>query len=79
MQSAKELSKGSDFEIILRDLRGVSEELKMKIDELRNLYTQDKNKYLGDEEPLLTSESLTLDQAYKLVEEIKIRQSDKLL
>ena len=51
----------------------------MKIDELRNLYTQDKNKYLGDEEPLLTSESLTLDQAYKLVEEIKSRQSDKLL
>ena len=46
MQSAKELSKGSDFKIILRDLRGVSEELKMKIDELRNLYTQDKNKYL---------------------------------
>lgn len=49
MQFAKELSKGSDFEIILRDLRGVSEEQKMKIDELRNLYTQDKNKYLGDE------------------------------
>ena len=51
----------------------------MKIDELRNLYTQDKNKYLGDEEPLLTSGSLTLDQAYKLVEEIKSRQSDNLL
>ena len=79
MQSAKELSKGSNFEIILRDLRGLSEELKMKIDELQNLYTQDKNKYLGDEEPLLTSESLTLDQAYKLVEEIKSRQSDNLL
>lgn len=79
MQSAKELSKGSDFEIILRDLRGVSEELKMKIDELQNLYTQDKNKYLGDEEPLLTSESLTLDQAHKLVGEIKSRQSDNFL
>lgn len=79
MQSAEELSEGSDFEIVLRDLRGVSEELKAKIGELRNLYTQDKNKYLGDEEPLLTSESLTLDQANKLVEEIKSRQSDKLL
>ena len=59
MQSAEELSEGSDFEITLRDLR-VSEELKMKIDELRDLYMQDKNKYLRDKEPLLTSKSLTL-------------------
>ena len=79
MRSAKELNEGSDFEIALRDLRGVSKELRTKLEELRNLYTQDKNNYLGDEEPLLTSESLTLDQAYKLVEEIKSRQSDKLL
>ena len=78
MQSAEELSEGSDFEITLRDLR-VSEELKMKIDELRDLYMQDKNKYLRDKEPLLTSKSLTLYQAYKLVEEIKGRQSDTLL
>ena len=62
MQSAEELSEGSDFEITLRDLR-VSEELKMKIDELRDLYMQDKNKYLRDKEPLLTSKSLTLYQA----------------
>ena len=79
MHSAEELNEGSDFEIILCDLQGVSEELRMKIEELRILYTQDKNNYLGDEEPPLTSESLTLDQAYKLVEEIKSRQSDKLL
>ena len=79
MRSAEEFNGRSDFEIVLRDLRGISEELRTKIEELRNLYTQDKNNYLGDEEPLLTSESLTLDQAYKLVEEIKSRQSDKLL
>ena len=76
MQSAEELNKGSDFESVLR---GVSEELRTKIGELRNLYTQDENNYLGDEETLLTSESLTLDQPYKLVEEIKSRQSDTLL
>lgn len=75
----EELNEGSDFEIILRDLRGVSDELKTKIEELRSLYTQDKNNYLGEQEPLLISESLTLDQAYKLAEEIKSRQSDKLL
>ena len=79
MRSAEEFNEGSDFKIVLRDLRGISEELRTKIEELRNLYTQDKNNYLGDEEPLLSSESLTLDQAYKLVEEIKSRQSDKLL
>ena len=79
IRSAEEFNGRSDFEIVLRDLRGISEELRTKIEELRNLYTQDKNNYLGDEEPLLTSESLTLDQAYKLVEEIKSRQSDKLL
>lgn len=79
IRSAEELNEGSDFEIILRDLRGVSDELKTKIEELRSLYTQDKNNYLGDQEPLLISESLTLDQAYKLAEEIKSRQSDKLL
>ena len=79
MRSAEEFNEGSDFEIVSHDLRGVSEELRTKIGELQNLYTQDKNNYLGDEEPLLTSESLTLDQAYKLVEEIKSRQSNKLL
>ncbi|XP_068742252.1 uncharacterized protein [Montipora capricornis] len=79
MRCAEEFNEGSDFEIVLRDLRGVSEELRTKVEELQNLYTQDKNNYLGDEEPLLTSESLTLEQAYKLVEEIKSRQSDKLL
>lgn len=79
IRSAEELNEGSDFEIILRDLRGVSDELMTKIEELRSLYTQDKNNYLGDQEPLLISESLTLDQAYKLAEEIKSRQSDKLL
>ena len=79
MRSAEEFNEGSDFEIVLRDLQGVSEELRTKIGELQNLYTQDKNNYLGDEEPLLSNESLTLDQAYKLVEEIKSRQSDKLL
>ena len=79
IRSAEELNEGSDFEIILRDLRGISDELKTKIEELRSLYTQDKNNYLGDQEPLLISESLTLDQAYKLAEEIKSRQSDKLL
>ena len=79
MQSAEELNEGSDFESVLRDLQGVSEELRTKIGELQNLYTQDENNYLGDGEPLLTSESLTLDQAYKLVQEIKSRQSDKLL
>lgn len=79
MRSAEELNKGSDFKVVLGDLLGVSEELRTKIEELRNLYTLDKNNYLGDEEPTLTNESLTLDQAYKLVEEIKSRQSDKLL
>ncbi|KAL9978078.1 hypothetical protein ACROYT_G015559, partial [Oculina patagonica] len=79
IDSVEELSEGSDFEIIFRDLLGVSGELKTKIEELRNLHTQDKNNYFGDEEPPLTSESLTLDQAYKLIEEIKSRQSDKLL
>ena len=79
MHTAEELKEGSDFEVALRDLRGASEELRTKIEELRNLYTQDKNNYLGDVEPLLTSESLTLDQAYKLVDEINSRQSDKLL
>lgn len=74
MRSAEEFNEGSDFEIVLRDLQGVSDELRTKIGELQNLYTQDKNNYLGDEEPLLTNESLTLDQAYKLVEEIKSRQ-----
>ena len=79
MHSAEEFDERSDYETVLRDLQGASEELKTKMEELRDLYTQDKNNYLGDEEPLLTSESLTLDQAYKLVEEIKSRQSDKLL
>ena len=79
MHSVKELSEGSDFETVLRDLREESEEPKAKIEELRNLHTQDKNNYLGDEEPSLTDESLTLDQAYKLIEEIKSKQSDKLL
>jgi len=64
IRSAEELkNEGSDFEVVLRDLLGVSEELRTKIEELQNLHTQDKNNYLGDEEPLLTSESLTLDQA----------------
>ena len=79
MHSAEEFDERSDYETVLRDLQGASEELRAKMEELRDLYTQDKNNYLGDEEPLLTSESLTLDQAYKLVEEIKSRQSDKLL
>ena len=79
MHSAEEFDERSDYETVLRDLQGASEELRVKMEELRDLYTQDKNNYLGDEEPLLTSESLTLDQAYKLVEEIKSRQSDKLL
>lgn len=61
MQSAEELSEGSDFEITLRDLR-VSEELKMKIDELRDLYMQDKNKYLRDKTCTKQSSGLTLTQ-----------------
>ena len=79
MQSIEELNEGSDFVTALRHLEGVSAEFKIKIEELQNLYSQDRNSYLGSEEPLLTSESLTLDQARKLVEKIKSRQSDKLL
>ena len=79
MQSIEELNEGSDFVTALRHLEGVSAEFKIKIEELQNLYSQDRNSYLGSEELLLTSESLTLDQARKLVEEIKSRKSDKLL
>ena len=32
MRSAEELNGGSDFEIVLHDLRGVSEELRTKIE-----------------------------------------------
>lgn len=79
VHSAEELNERSDYELVLRDLQGASEELRTKMEEFRDLYTQDKNNYLGDEDPPLTSESLTLDQAHKLIVEIKSRQYDKLL
>ena len=79
MRSAREITEGSDSEKVLRDLIGVTEEFRLKLDELRSLYTQDVHKYFGDEEARLTVESLTLDEAYTLIQEIKNRQSDKLL
>lgn len=71
--------EGSDLEKVLRDLEGVSGELNIKLEEIRSLYAQDKHNYFGDVEVRLVEESLTLDRAIKLVEEIKSRQSDKLL
>ena len=79
MQSTEELNEGSDLVKVLRDLEGVLREFKIKLQELRSLYAQDKHNYLGDVEVHLVEESLTLDRATKLVEEIKSRQSDKLL
>ena len=78
MQSIEELKEGSNFDSALHNLKGVSRELQIKIEELQNLNMQDKTNYLGAEEPLLTSKSLTLYQAHKLVQEIKSRQSDEL-
>lgn len=79
MRSAREITEGSDSEKVLRDLVNVSREFRLKLDELRSLYTQDVHKYFGDEEAQLTVESLTLDEAYTLIQEIKNKQSDKLL
>ena len=74
MRSAEEFNEGSDFEIVLRDLQGVSK-LRTKIAEPLHA---NKNNYLGDEEPLLTNESLTLDQAYKLLRNSTKDQISKL-
>ena len=56
MHSAEELNERSDYEIVLRDLQGASEEMMTKIEELPDPYMQDKNSYLGDKEPPLTRE-----------------------
>ena len=37
MRSAEEFNERSDFEIVLHDLQGILEELRMKIEELRSL------------------------------------------
>ena len=79
MRSTEELNKESDLGRILRDLEGVSEEFTIKLQELMSLYEQDKHSYFGDVEVLLEEEGLTLDRAIKLIQEIKGRQSDKLL
>ena len=63
----------------MRDLEGGSGELSIKLEERTRLYAQDKHNYLRDVEVRLEEESLTLDRAMKLVEEIKSTQSDKLL
>ena len=79
MRSTEELNKESDLGRILRDLEGVSEEFTIKLQELMSLHEQDKHSYFGDVEVLLEEEGLTLDRAIKLIQEIKGRQSDKLL
>ena len=79
IRSTEGINEGSDLDKVLRDLQGVSGELNIKLEEIRSLYAQDKHNYFGDVEVRLVEESLTLDRAIKLVEEIKSRQSDKLL
>ena len=79
IRSTEGINKGSDLDEILRDLEGVSTELNIKLEEIRSLYAQDKRTYFGHVEVHLVEESLTLDRAIKLVQEIKSRQSEKLL
>ena len=79
MQSAEQLNEALDYHDVLRDLVDKSGEFKIKLEELRSLYPQDKEKQIGDQEATVASESLTLDQAYLLIDKIKSRQSNKLL
>ena len=67
---------------MLTDVMRSTREIREGLDSekvLHDLYTQDVHKYFGDEEAQLTVESLTLNKAYTLIQEIKNRQSDKLL
>ena len=79
MRSAEQLNEALDYHDVLRDLVDKSGEFKIKLEELRSLYPQDKEKQIGDQEATVASESLTLDQAYLLIDKIKSRQSNKLL
>ena len=79
IRSTEGINEGSDLDEVLRDLEGFSGELNIKLQEIRSLYAQDKHNYFGDVEVRLVEESLTLDRALKLIQEIKSRQSDKLL
>ena len=55
-----------------------AEQFKAVLRELQSLYEQDKCNDVEDKTPL-TSEQLTLNHAYVLIDEIKIGQSNKLL
>ena len=79
IRSTEDINEGTDLDEVLRDLEGFSEELNIKLQEIRSLYAQDKYNYFGDVEVRLVEESLTLERAIKLIQELKSRQSDKLL
>lgn len=74
-----EMVRRLDFDNVSRDLVSVSEQFKIKLEELRTLYAQDEYNDYGDKEALLSDESLTLHQAQKLIEEIKGKKGDNLL
>ena len=76
--SVGSLTEETIYDNILRDLLGLSSELKAKIEELMSLFTQNKRDS-READAFIATESITFEGAYKLIEEIKSRQTNKLL